>query len=227
MELRLYDTLTREKRPSSRSIPTTCACMSAGRRSMTSPISAMRARSSCSTCCSGCCGTSMATNTSPMSATSPTSTTRSTIARCGIFPACRSTRRSAKSPRRPRTQFHADVAALGSLAADVRAARHRLRAAARRRQDRHGDADPAIDRARPCLSGRRRSSVRHPVDAGLRRAVRPQARRATGRRARRGRRAQEKSRRFRAVEAIVAATSPAGTARGAGDGRAGTSSARR
>ena len=37
------------------------------------------------------------------------------------------------------------------LAADVRAARDRLRAAARRRQGRHGDADQAIDRARPRL----------------------------------------------------------------------------
>ena len=41
------------------------------------------------------------------------------------------------------------------------------------------------------------------VDAGLWRAVGPQARRAAGRRARRGRRAQEESRRFRAVEAIL------------------------
>ena len=36
-------------------------------------------------------------------------------------------------------------------AADVRAARDRFRAAARRRQGGHGDADQAIDRARPCL----------------------------------------------------------------------------
>ena len=41
------------------------------------------------------------------------------------------------------------------------------------------------------------------VDAGLRRAVGPQARRAAGRRARRRRCPQEESRRFRAVEAIV------------------------
>ena len=37
------------------------------------------------------------------------------------------------------------------LAADLRAARDRFRVAARRRQGRHGDADQAIDRARPCL----------------------------------------------------------------------------
>ena len=39
-------------------MPPMCACMSAGRRSTTSPISAMRAPSSCSTCCSGCSATS-------------------------------------------------------------------------------------------------------------------------------------------------------------------------
>ena len=45
MELKLYDTLdARRSGRSSRSIPTTCACMCAGRRSMTSPISAMRGR---------------------------------------------------------------------------------------------------------------------------------------------------------------------------------------
>src|SRR6266851_2915919 len=54
--------------------------MSAGRRSMISPISATPARSSCSTSCSACCATSTARTTSPTSATSPTSTTRSTIA---------------------------------------------------------------------------------------------------------------------------------------------------
>ena len=45
MELKLYDTLTREKRDvcgSSLRIPNACACMCAGRRFMTSPISAMR-----------------------------------------------------------------------------------------------------------------------------------------------------------------------------------------
>ena len=36
-------------------------------------------------------------------------------------------------------------------AADLRAARDRFRAAACRRQGRHGDADQAVDRARPCL----------------------------------------------------------------------------
>ena len=36
-------------------------------------------------------------------------------------------------------------------AADGRAARDRFRAAARRRQGRYGDADQAVDRARPCL----------------------------------------------------------------------------
>jgi cysteinyl-tRNA synthetase len=56
MELKLYDTLTKEKRPFGRSIRSASACMCAGRRSTTSPISAMRGRSSCSTCCSGCCG---------------------------------------------------------------------------------------------------------------------------------------------------------------------------
>ncbi len=58
----------------------TCASMSAARPSTTTPISAMRARSSSSTCCSACCATSMARLPSRMSATSPTSTTRSTRA---------------------------------------------------------------------------------------------------------------------------------------------------
>ena len=48
-------------------------------------------------------------------------------------------------------QFHADVGGARRLAADIRTARHRFRAAARRRQGRHGDADQAIDRARPRL----------------------------------------------------------------------------
>ena len=48
-------------------------------------------------------------------------------------------------------QFHADVAALGCLPPTYRTARHRFRAATRRRQSRHGHVDQAVDRARPCL----------------------------------------------------------------------------
>ena len=49
------------------------------------------------------------------------------------------------------TQYHADVDGVGLPAADRRAARDRFRAAATRRQNRYGHADQAIDRARPCL----------------------------------------------------------------------------
>ena len=48
-------------------------------------------------------------------------------------------------------QFHADADGAGLPAADRRAARDRFCAAAHRRQDGHGDADQAIDRARSCL----------------------------------------------------------------------------
>ena len=57
------------------------------------------------------------------------------------------------------------------------------------------------------------------IDAGLRRAVRPQARRAAGRRARRRRCAQEKSRRFRALEAIVRKRAGLGKSVGQGPSR--------
>ena len=48
-------------------------------------------------------------------------------------------------------QFHADVEALGCLPPDRRAARHRFRAATQGRQGRYGVAHQAIDRAGPCL----------------------------------------------------------------------------
>ena len=65
------------------------------------------------------------------------------------------------------------------------------------------------------------------VDAGLWRAVGPQARRAAGRRAHRGRCAQENIRPTSCSGSNRRTTSRAGKARGAGDVRAGTSSARR
>jgi hypothetical protein len=71
--------------------------------------------------------------------------------------------------------------------ANPRTTRDRFCFAAAGWKDGYGDADQAIDRARPCLRSRRRGVVRHPVDAGLWRAVGPKARRAAGRRARRRR----------------------------------------
>ena len=150
-------------------------------------------------------------------ATSPTSTTRSTRAR-----------RSAASPigeitARTTAEFHADMAALGSLppTMEPRATDH---IAADDRDHRAADrnaATPMRPRAMCCSTSRR--------DPRLRRAVGPLARRDARRRPRRGGAVQARCRRLRAVEALAGRPSRcrAGTAPGAAAGRAGTSNARR
>ena len=77
-ELRLHNSLTRQKERFIPLDPRMCASTSAGRRSMTWHISATRGRWWCSTCWPACCAGS--SRGSPMSATSPTWTTRSTLA---------------------------------------------------------------------------------------------------------------------------------------------------
>ena len=93
--------------------------------------------------------------------------------------------------------FKSDVEALGCLAADRRAAR-----------DRAYRADESADRApgkkRPRLCRRRQCAVQRAVDAGLRQAFEAAAGRDDRRRAGRGRALQERSNRFRAVEAVKA-----------------------
>ena len=85
MELKLYDTLTKEKRPFRPLDPNNVRMYVCGPTVYDLPISEMRGLSSFSMSCSGYCGTPMARTTSSMSATSLTSMTRSTIARHGTF----------------------------------------------------------------------------------------------------------------------------------------------
>ena len=116
---------------------------------------------------------------------------------------CRSTRRSARSPKRPPTST--TRMSRRSAAWSRRSSRAPPNSSSRARwQGRHDHAHRTPDRARPCLCRGRRSAVRHRLDAGLRPAVEAQSRRAAGRRPRRRRRAQEEPRRFRALETVVA-----------------------
>ncbi len=123
-------------------------------------------------------------------------------------------------------QYQKDVTALGCLAADAPAARDRIRAAARRRPRRHGDADPVSHRPRPCLCGARRNPVRHRLDGRLRPALEAPARRAAGRRAHRRRCPQEKRRPTSCCGSSPRPRSRAGHRPGAAAAPAGTSSAR-
>ncbi len=89
MQLRLYDTLTKEKRPFTPLDPSNVRMYVCGPTvydfahiGNARPVIVFDVLF-------GCCGISTATSTSPMSATSPTSTTRSTRGRCGIFRVCR------------------------------------------------------------------------------------------------------------------------------------------
>ena len=90
-----------------------CACMSAARRSTTSPISATPAPSSPSTCSTGCCAMNTAPSTCAMCATSPMSKTRSSRR-----PATNGEPIDALT-RRTTAIFHEDMAALGNLPPDV------------------------------------------------------------------------------------------------------------
>ena len=108
----------------------------------------------------------------------------------------------------------------GRARARLRAARHRVC----RPDDRD---DRAADRQGACLCRRRPCAVQRAEHERLRPPVAPHARRAGGRRPGRRGALQEGPRRLRAVEALDARSSRAGTARGAAAGRAGTSSARR
>ena len=214
--LQLYNTLTRDKERSRRSIRATCACMSAARRSTTTPISAMRGRSSCSTCCSACCA-ALCADTSPMSATSPTSTTRSSTRAAENGEPIDDAHR--RAPPRP---IHADMAALGALDADASS-----RAPPSTSPEMIAMIEQLIANG-PRLCGRRPCAVqraeRCPTTAGCRGRSRDEHDR---RRARRSGALQARPGRLRAVEAIDAPSSRAGPAPGAGAGRAGTSSARR
>ena len=80
MQLKLYDTLSREKRPFEPLDPTRVRIYVCGPTVYDSAHIGNARPVSCSTCCFGCCATSTATSTSSMSATSPTWTTRSTRA---------------------------------------------------------------------------------------------------------------------------------------------------
>ena len=91
----------------------------------------------------------------------------------------------------------------------------------------HAGDDRGPDRERPRLCGRGPRAVPRAVVRGLRPAVAALARRDDRRRPGRGRALQARSRGLRALEALERPSSPAGTARGAAAGRAGTSSARR
>ena len=126
-------------------------------------------------------------------------------------------------------QFHEDVAALGALAADHRAARHRIY-----RHDAGDDRAARRPRRRLCRRGSRAVLALRDgcaaLGAALRDARPPLARRDAGRRARRRRALQARSDGLRLVEAIEAQRARAGQAlpaslrRGA---QAGISSARR
>jgi hypothetical protein len=92
MDLRLYDTLTREKRSFVPLDPDNVRMYVCGPTvydfahiGNARPVIVFDVLFRLS----GCCGTSPPPTTSPTSATSPTSTTRSTTAPRGIFPVCR------------------------------------------------------------------------------------------------------------------------------------------
>ena len=129
--------------------------------------------------------------TSPTSATSPTSTTRSTRGR----PSAAS--RSATLTEADLREFQGRRGGAGLPAADRRAARHRAH-----RGD-EGD-DRAAGRVRQCLCRRRARAVQRAVDAGLRQAVEPLARRDDRGRARRSGALQARRDGLRAVEAVEA-----------------------
>ena len=135
-------------------------------------------------------------------ATSPTSTTRSTPRR--KEPARRSPRSPIATP--PRTTKTWPRSA--STRRTVEPARDRAHPAD------HRD-DRAPDRQRPRLRGRRPRAVRRsPAIADYGNLSRRDRRRHDRRRARRSRAVQARSRRLRAVEAVDAATCPAGIALG-------------
>ena len=121
---------------------------------------------------------------------------------------------------RTTADFHADMAALGALPPDVepRATAH------------IAEMITLIERL--IARGHAYAADGHVLFAvaelsRLWPSVRPLAGRIAGRRARRRGAVQARSRRFRAVEALDRRTCPAGTARGAAAGRAGTSNAPR
>ena len=90
MELRLYDTLTKEKRPFTPLDPNNVRMYVCGPTVYDfAHIGNASRRSIVFDVLFRCCAISMAPTTSPMSATSPTSTTRSTTAPRAIIPACR------------------------------------------------------------------------------------------------------------------------------------------
>ena len=104
----------------------------------------------------------------------------------------RADRRADRTHRRRR--IHDDMAALGALPPDVEP-----RATESHPADGRDDRD--ADRARQCLCGRRPCAVQRAIEARLRQAVRPLARRDDRRRPRRRGALQEGPDGFRAVEA--------------------------
>ena len=101
-----------------------------------------------------------------------------------------------------------------SAASSRRSSRARRSTFAAPTATRHDYADRASDRQRQRLRRRGPRAVQRAVDAGLRQAVEPPARRDDRRRPRRGRALQEGPAGLRAVEAIERRTSRAGTALG-------------
>ena len=119
--------------------------------------------------------------------------------------------------------FHEDVAVLGCLPPTIepRATEH---------IDEMKTLIERLDRVGPCLCGRGARAVQRSLDAGLRPAVAPLARRDGGGRPRRCRALQARRHGFRAVEALEggrARLAVAGGNQRRRGGRAGTSSARR
>jgi hypothetical protein len=199
-ELKFWNTLTRAKEEFQPIDARMSACMSAGRRSTTMPISAMRGRRSCSTCCSGCCAMSMARDhvTYVRNITDVDDKINARALR--DYPDLPLNEAIAMVTEKTADQFHKDAAALGCLEPSVepRATEH-IDGMVKMIQhaDRQGQR---LCRLGP--RGQRGAVRRYGLDAGLWQAVEAQARRAAGRRPHRGRGSQEEPGRLRPVEGI-------------------------